>query len=124
MKASINQILFKFLLLKDQIQIIIWNKTLFLNSELWCARLYEHKNYGGWVQEIPVTNKIVPHGAKKDEVSSIQVRDTCIFQAFDNSGDDENIAAITKDNPDLPYDQMSADEITSYNCQCNCKLYK
>ena len=91
-------------------------------SGIWCAKLYEHGNFGGWIHEVAVTESdSLGSTAKNDEVSSIKVRAGCTFKGYHHARLGDLMFTATSDKPSL--EQDNNDKMTSFSCECSGKKY-
>ena len=93
--------------------------------ERWCAKLYKDYDYAG----------LVTHAHKgadnleilNEAVSSVKVREGCIFTGYEDQAQKGDSILITDDTPSLkdndhtfppPNDKLFDDIISSYTCTC------
>ena len=82
-------------------------------SVSWCAKVYEHGSYGGWVEELGIGSNTLSHD---NGASSVKVQSSCTFTGYagiDFTGTSE---IITEDT-DLV---SNNDQFSSYTCECAC----
>lgn len=81
----------------------------------WCARLYEHRNYKGWTQEIIEQGHVKILSDRNDELSSVKVKNGCTLRLYKNHGKDELMDIVTKHKSFL---NNYNDQISSLSCYC------
>ena len=86
----------------------------------WCAKLYQHDNYKGWVEVVPVTPFKKISSDLNNQVSSIQVNSGCILKAYQDYGGNL-MATVTSDVSGLETDYN--DQLSGYDCQCDGKCF-
>ena len=85
---------------------------------VWCAKLYEDNNYGGWVKVVAANGFHKIDSSLNDQVSSIQVYSGCSLKAYEDY-DGNLMQTFTGDVNDLrnpPY--VCNDELSAYECNC------
>ena len=90
-------------------------KCIFIVSAEICAILYGNQNYDGWNFKVPEINSENLLGQHNNHVSSIKLRDGCIFAAY-NKADNEILMFITND--DMEHLDTFDDQISSFSCEC------
>ena len=100
------------------------NVSLLEESELWCAKVYQHPNFGsngGWEYTLYETDSGSLHGTNYDnKVSSVKVREGCTLKGYDSNNlnniiftfDENKANTINDDNVNVH------DKLTSYTCTC------
>ena len=87
-------------------------------SETWCAKVYEHGNYGGWVEDLGTGSNTLSH---ENKVSSVKVQSSCTFTGYVGIDFTGNSETITEDTDIV----SNNDQFSSYTCECACgKDYK
>ena len=91
--------------------------TILLDSKGPCASLYEHKNYGGWKEDVDMGEGNILH--RNDRVSSVKVRQGCTFNAYRHINFRDMMFTVTEDVSKLHNEDN--DHMTSYRCYCGGK---
>ena len=83
----------------------------------WCAKLYQHSYYRGWVHAVKATGAYANlPGNKNDQVSSVVVRSGCVFKAYRHYYGNSIMATITGNKAYVG--RTSNDHLSSYSCKC------
>ena len=104
--------IYKFVL--NQLIALVWKCIFILFAEI-CAILYGNQNYDGWNFKVPEINSENLLGQHDNHVSSIKLRDGCIFSAY-SKADNESLMFITND--DMEHLDTFDDQISSFSCEC------
>ena len=91
----------------------------------WCAKMYEHENYGGWVEYAGITHNGIMTDARNDGVTSIKVQAGCTFTAYKDPNQEGLMTSITSDTSTLANNDASLDlndQLSSYVCTCGGTL--
>ena len=85
---------------------------------MWCAKLYEHGNFGGWEHDVSETShgSLVQNG-KNEKVSSIKVQSGCTFKGYHHGGLNDLMFIVTSDKSYVG--NANNDKMTSFSCRCN-----
>ena len=100
------------------------NVSLLEESELWCAKVYQHPNFGnngGWEYTLYETDSGSLHGTNYDnKVSSVKLREGCTLKGYDYKDLEELIFIFNEDKVNTINDQNVNvnDKLTSYSCAC------
>ena len=82
-----------------------------------CASLYEHKNFGGWKEDVDMGEGNILH--RNDHVSSVKVRQGCTLNAYRHINFKDMMFTVTEDVTRLHHEDN--DHMTSYRCYCGGK---
>ena len=93
----------------------------FTTVGLWCAKVYQHPNYGGWEHSLYETDHGSLSGTNFDnKVSSVKMREGCILKGYDDNDLNDLIFTYNVDKTStINSDKVNVnDKLTSYACQC------
>ena len=80
-----------------------------------CAILYGEQHYHGWNFKVPDTDSENLLGQFENQVSSIKLRDGCIFEAYKKVNNEIHIFTT---NDDMEHLGIFDDEMSSFSCKC------
>ena len=80
-----------------------------------CATLYGDKEYHGWFFKVPETNSENLLEEFNNQVSSIKLRDGCIFEAYNETNNETHMFTANDDMADL---YTFDNQLSSFSCQC------
>ena len=93
----------------------MWKYILLIIFAEICATLHGNQNYHGWNFKVPETNSENLLGQFDNHVSSIKLRDGCIFEAYNKANNEIHMFST---NDDMEHLGIFDDQISSFSCEC------
>ena len=92
---------------------------IFLISD-WCAKIYEHANFNGWVKVIGETTQLDLTEHEENELTSARVRQGCTLNLFKNSNNNWFLGSLISITSDVRYHPWHGhnDQVSSLSCTC------
>jgi len=84
-------------------------------SDNWCAKIYQHINYGGWEKVIQETNMLDLRGSKNNHASAVKVYPGCTLKLFNEHN---NVGLLESHTTDVSFLSAYNDEVSSLSCTC------
>ena len=85
-----------------------------------CAILYDDQHYHGWNFKVPEMNSENLLGQFDNHVSSIKLRDGCMFQAYNQFNNEIYMFTTNDDMEDL---STFDNQMSSFSCECTTSRF-